>query len=265
MEPTNLRLEASSPVEMGVDTDVGPAAAPDDSLLIHLVLTGNAECFGVLMDRHVGAVKGRIRAMTRCTSDADDIMQEVQLKIWRFLGSYRSESNFRTWMIRIAINEALQFYRKENSLPLVYDPIDLAELASSSESPLQACVRAELTERLKAAVERLPAKYRQVVVLHTLQELSLRETAQELQETTPAVKTQLFRAKAALSKALLRESQKLGSQRTFAPKSRPVLQSSPLTVLSLLASLRPQSSNEALTETRQLPNTSLRRAFSWTA
>jgi RNA polymerase sigma-70 factor (ECF subfamily) len=228
---------------MGLNTKVGPAAAPDDSLLINLVLTGNAECFGVLMDRHLGAVKGRIRAMTRCTSDAEDIMQEVQLKTWRYLGSYRSEASFRTWMIRIAINEALQFYRKANSLPVVYDHVELADLRSPSESPLQACVRAELTEGLKAAVERLPEKYKQVVVLHNLQELSLEETAQALQATKPAVKTQLFRAKAALSKALLRESQKLKSQRAFAPESRRVLRSSPLNNLSLLASLRPQSSS----------------------
>lgn len=220
MGPTNRRLDASSPVEMGVTTNVGPAAAPDDSVLINLALTGNAECFGVLMDRHLAAVRRRIRGMTRCTSDADDIMQEVQLKIWRRLGSYRSEASFRTWMTRVAINEALQFYRKANRLPLVHDSTELTELTSPSESPLQACVRAELTERLKAAVERLPAKYKQVVVLHNLQELSLQETAQELQATTPAVKTQLFRAKAALSKALLRESGGLSSQRTFAPKRR---------------------------------------------
>jgi RNA polymerase sigma-70 factor (ECF subfamily) len=211
---------------MGVTTNVGPAAkvgpaaAPDDSVLINLVLAGNAECFGVLMDRHLAAVRGRIRRMTRSISDADDIMQEVQLKIWRHLGSYRSESSFRTWMTRVAINEALQFYRKADRFPLVLDPAELAELTSPSESPFQACVRAELTERLKAAVERLPAKHKQVVVLHNLQELSLQETAQELQATTPAVKTQLFRAKAALSKALLRESGGLRSQRTFAPKRR---------------------------------------------
>jgi RNA polymerase sigma-70 factor, ECF subfamily len=205
---------------MGVTTNVGPAAAPDDSVLINLVLTGNTECFAVLMDRHLAAVRRRIRGMTRCTSDTDDIMQEIQLKIWRRLGSYRSEASFRTWMTRVAINEALQFYRKANRLPLVHDSTELTELTSPSESPLQACVRAELTERLKAAVERLPAKYKQVVVLHNLQELSLQETAQELRATTPAVKTQLFRAKAALSKALLRKSGGLRSQRTFAPKSR---------------------------------------------
>ena len=205
---------------MGVTTNVGPAAAPDDCSLINLVLNGNAECFGVLMDRHLAAVRRRIRGMTRSVSDADDIMQEVQLKIWRGLGSFRSEASFRTWMTRVAINEALQFYRKANRVPLVHDRTELAELTSASESPLQACVRAELTGRLKAAVERLPVKLKQVVDLHNLQELSLQETAQELQATTPAVKTRLFRAKAALLKALLRGSGGTRSQGTYAPKRR---------------------------------------------
>jgi RNA polymerase sigma-70 factor (ECF subfamily) len=203
---------------MRVTTNLGLAAAPDDSALINLVLRGHSECFGVLMDRHLGAVRRRIRGLTRSVSDADDIMQEVQLKIWRRLGSFRSESSFRTWMTRVAINEALQFYRKAMRLPLVPDHTESAELTSPSESPLQACVRAELTERLKTAVERLPAKHKQVVVLHNLQELSLQETAQELQTTTPAIKTRLFRAKAALCKALLRESGGLRGQRAFAPK-----------------------------------------------
>jgi RNA polymerase sigma-70 factor (ECF subfamily) len=209
---------------MAVTTNVGPAAKPNDSVLINLALTGNAECFGVLIDRHLAAVRGRIQRMTRCTSDADDIMQEVQLKVWRHLGSYRSDASFRTWMTRVAINEAIQFYRKANRVPLVHAGTDLAKLASPGESPLQACVRAELTERLRAAVERLPAKHRQAVVLHNLQELSVQETARELQATTPAVKTQLFRAKAALSKALLGEFGGLRSQRTFAPKRRACFQ-----------------------------------------
>jgi DNA-directed RNA polymerase specialized sigma24 family protein len=141
MGPTNRRLDASSPVEMGVTTNFGPGAAPDDSVLINLVLAGDTECFGVLMDRHLAALRGRIRKMTRSVSDADDIMQEVQLKIWRRLGSYRSEASFRTWMTRVAINEALQFYRKANRAPHAHDRTELAEVTSPRESPLQACVR----------------------------------------------------------------------------------------------------------------------------
>ena len=197
--PTNRRLDASSPVEMGVTTNVGHAVAPDDSVLIHLVLTGNAEWFSVLMDRHLAEVRGRIRGLTRCTSDAGDIIQDVRLKV-------------RTRMTRVAINETLQSYRKANRVPLVRAGAELAGLASPCESPLQACVRAELTERLKAAVEQLPAKHRQAVVLHNLQEMSVQETARELRATTPAVKTQLFRARAALSEALLGESGRLGNQ-----------------------------------------------------
>lgn len=204
---------------MGVTTNVGVAAS-DDRELINLVLTGDAECFGLLMDRHLAAVRRRIRGMMPSVSDADDIMQEVQLKVWGRLRSFRSEASFRTWMTSIAINEARQFYRKANRVPLVYNCTELAELRSSSESPLQACVRAELTEKLKAAVERLPVKLKQVVVLHNLRELNLQETAHELQATTPAVKTRLFRGKAALCKALIREFGGLGSQRTFAPKRR---------------------------------------------
>ena len=203
---------------MNVTTNVGPAAAPDDRALITLVLAGNEECFCTLMDRHLTAVRGHIRGMARSVSDADDIMQEVQLKIWRRLGSYRSEASFRTWMVRVAINEALQFYRKANRLPLVHGLTDLPELTSANESPLEACVRAQLTERLQAAVEQLPAKHKNVVVLHNLQELSIQETAQELRAKIPAVKTWLFRAKGALSKKLIRGSAGLGSRRALAPK-----------------------------------------------
>jgi RNA polymerase sigma factor (sigma-70 family) len=161
---------------MAVTTHVGLAAAPDDSALINLVLSGHAECFGVLMARHLAAVRGRIRRMTRSVSDGDDIMQEVQLKIWRRLGSFRSESSFRTWMTRVAINEAFQFYRKAKRHPFVHDCTELLELTSPSESPLQACVRGELTEKLKAAVERLPVKDKQVVVRRCVS-IKMRHTA----------------------------------------------------------------------------------------
>jgi len=62
---------------VAVTTNLGPAAAPDDSALINLVLNGHSECFAVLMDRHAAMVKRRIRGMTRSFSDADDIMQEA--------------------------------------------------------------------------------------------------------------------------------------------------------------------------------------------
>jgi RNA polymerase sigma-70 factor (ECF subfamily) len=186
-----------------MDLTTNAPAAATDKALINLVLAGNAEYFGLLMDRHLAAVRHRIRCITRTTWDTDDIMQEVQLKIWTHLGTYRSEASFRTWMTRIAINESLQFHRKANRVPPNRARSELDELISPGESPLQACLRAERTQALKTAVEHLPAKHKQALILHNLHELSLKETAWKLNATTPAIKTQLFRAKARLSKALL--------------------------------------------------------------
>ena len=88
-------------------------ASFDDSTLITLALAGQAECFATLMDRHIAFVKRRIYSMVRNAHDADDLLQEVQLKVWRRLSTFRFESSFRTWIIRVAINEVLQLYRRE--------------------------------------------------------------------------------------------------------------------------------------------------------
>ena len=80
----------------------------DDSRLIKLTLAGHVEAFAALMDRHKAAVRRRIFAMVRSTDDTDDLLQEVHLRVWRHLSAFRSESTFRTWNIRVAINEALQ-------------------------------------------------------------------------------------------------------------------------------------------------------------
>jgi RNA polymerase sigma-70 factor (ECF subfamily) len=179
------------------------------------------ECFGLLMDRHLAAVRGRIRGMMRGVPDADDIMQEVQLKVWKYLGSFRSESSFRTWMTQVAINETLQFFRRVKHEPLNHDPSELAFLPSPNDSPFHTYVRKEMAHRVRTAVEELPVKYRQVLILCEFQEHSLRETARALQVTVPALKTRLFRARAALSKALVMpRSRGLGSGSEVASRGR---------------------------------------------
>ena len=188
---------------MGVTTKAGSLGTLDDGTLIKLALGGQVECFGLLMDRHLAAARGRIRGMARSVPDADDIMQEVQLKVWKCLGSFRSESSFRTWMTQVAINETLQFYRRSKHQSHGHDPSELASLPSANDSPFHTYARKEMAHRVRTAVEELPVKYRQVLILRDFQEHSLRETARELQVTLPAVKTRLFRARAALSKALL--------------------------------------------------------------
>ena len=176
----------------------------EDSTLIKLALEGQTECFAVLIDRHLIAVRKRIASMVGNATDAEDLLQEVLLKVWRHLSTFRSESSFRTWMTRVAINEALQFYRRERCRPTCQPIGGLDAFVSQSESPHQSFARVHATQAVRNAVVILPDKYRQVLILRDLEQLSARETAQRLQSSIPAVKTRLFRARLMLLAAIER-------------------------------------------------------------
>jgi RNA polymerase sigma-70 factor (ECF subfamily) len=180
------------------------ATTIDDSGLIRLTLAGQTECFTALTNRHLPAVRRRIGSLVPNTTDVDDLLQEVLLKVWCHLSKFRSESTFRTWMTRIAINEALQSYRREQRRPVCQAPCDFDTIASPNESALQSFTRAETAKVVRKAIVELPAKYRQVLILREFEELSALEIAQSLQSSVPAVKTRLFRARHMLLDALQR-------------------------------------------------------------
>jgi RNA polymerase sigma-70 factor (ECF subfamily) len=182
----------------------------EDSALIEMILAGQGECFTILMDRHLAAVRRRIRSMVGSAADADDLVQEVLLKVWLRLSTFRSESSFRTWMTRVAINEALQAHRRERCRPPRSQELrDLDTFASPVESPYRSLARTEVIHAVRNAVMKLPAKYRQVLILRDLEQLSTNETAQSLQASIPAVKTRLVRARLMLL-AGLQPSKRLG-------------------------------------------------------
>jgi RNA polymerase sigma-70 factor (ECF subfamily) len=181
---------------------MAPLATFEDSVLIKLALDGQNDCFTVLMDRHLAAIKRRIGSMVRNGTDADDLLQEVLLKVWRRLSTFRSQSSFRTWMTRVAINEVLQLYRRENRRRLFQAFADFDSFASPNGSPLQSLTRAETTKVVRQAVVELPTKYRQVLILREFEGLRMGEIAQTLRASIPAVKTRLFRARLMLLSAL---------------------------------------------------------------
>src|ERR1700722_7808295 len=90
-----------------------PITEFEDNALIALALAGEGECFSILVNRHLSALKRCIGAMVRNGTDADDLLQDVLLKGWRRLSTFRSEASFRTWITRVAINEVLQTYRRD--------------------------------------------------------------------------------------------------------------------------------------------------------
>jgi RNA polymerase sigma-70 factor (ECF subfamily) len=171
----------------------------DDKALIEMTLAGHNECFDVLMDRHLCVIRKRVDSMIPNKAEAEDVFQVTQLKIWTHLSSFRCDSSFRTWITRIAINEALQSHRRTRR-GCESGAKDFDRLAASTDSPEESYAQKEMAGTLRRAIGQLPAKFRQIIVLRELQELSVKETARELKSIPQLVKTHLFRARMMLSK-----------------------------------------------------------------
>jgi len=177
-------------------------AALSDDTLVHLTLSGQSDCFTVLMNRYSVQLRKRIRYMVPNAADAEDILQEVLLKAWRHLSSFRSESTFGSWVTRVAINEALQSLRRARHRPAAQSLPDFDAIVCPSDSPYQSAARHEVARAVRSAIVSLPKKYRRVLILRDLAQRTEREAAQRLQVNIPTVKSRLFRARNMLLTAI---------------------------------------------------------------
>jgi RNA polymerase sigma-70 factor (ECF subfamily) len=207
-DPNNPCMQRISAVRMNKATFDDSVNSLDDKALIEMTVAGRNDCFDVLMDRHLWVIRKRVDSMISNKAEAEDVVQVAQLKIWTHLSSFRRHSSFRTWITRIAINEALQSYRRTRMVREC-DAIDFDRLAASTDCPERLYARMETAGRINRAICQLPAKYRQVVALRDLRELTVSETADELKSHRQLVKTHLFRARLMLSRVLQSKRKKL--------------------------------------------------------
>jgi RNA polymerase sigma factor (sigma-70 family) len=199
----NRLTERISAVRMKSTTVDAVLKSLNDQTLIEMTLAGQNACFEALLDRHLEAVRKRVGAMIPNKAEAEDVLQEVQLKAWKHLASFRRDSSFRTWITRIAINEALQSMRRARTRHR-WDVMDLDRLAASTGSAEQLYARQEMAGTVRRAIRQLPMKFQQILVLREFREMTVKEAARELNSNLPLVKTRLFRARAMLSKVLRR-------------------------------------------------------------
>lgn len=135
--------------------------------------------------------------------EAQDMTQEIYLRVWRALPDFRGDSKFSTWLYRISINTCLNRRRQLRSQLNVVDSEDVLDrVAASVGNPVIATINNERREYLWAAVDRLPEKYRLVTILFYQQQLSYREIAEMLSLPLGTVKAHLNRARHALAKRL---------------------------------------------------------------
>jgi RNA polymerase sigma-70 factor, ECF subfamily len=171
---------------------------------------GDARAFGDLIGKYERKIFRLAQHITQNREDAEDVLQETFLKAYEHLNQFQGNSKFYTWIVRIAVNQALMKLRKRKSDKTVSmdegidtgEDVVVREIAAWDEDPEQRYSREELNEILTAAVDSLAPAYRTVFVLRDVEDLSTEETAEALELSIPAVKSRLLRARLQLREKL---------------------------------------------------------------
>ena len=198
-----------------------PAPTPtgiDESSLVAQSREGNTSAFAELVRRYEGKIFRLAQHVTQNREDAEDVLQETFMKAYEHLDQFQGNSKFYTWIVRIAVNQALMKLRRRKTGKTVSldETIDtgedtvVREIATWDENPEQRFSREELGGILDSAIESLEPPYRSVFVLRDIEELSTEETADALGLSIPAVKSRLLRARLQLREKLTRQFKRKG-------------------------------------------------------
>lgn len=164
---------------------------------------GDTAAFNELAERYHRNIFRLAQNITQNREDAEDVLQETFLKAYQHLPEFQGNSKFYTWIVRIAVNEALMKLRKRKWDKTVWldEPVNVGEetvareIAVWDDNPEQQYSKEELAEILDKAVNSLAPAYRTVFSLRDVEGLSTEETAQALDLSISAVKSRLLRAR----------------------------------------------------------------------
>ena len=175
----------------------------DELALVNAAKAGDVTAFEELVRRYDRNVFRIANHITQNREDAEDVVQDAFLKAYSNLAQFQGQSKFYTWLVRIAVNEALMRLRRRRPERMVSLDEDVKteddsvprEVADWSPNPEQLYGQGELKEILTKTIQGLPASFRTVFVLRDVEGLSTEETADALSLSIPAVKSRLLRAR----------------------------------------------------------------------
>jgi RNA polymerase sigma-70 factor (ECF subfamily) len=203
--------------ETGMQASNGSVAF-DEGALVERARGGDDGAFAELVGQYERKVYRLARNITQNDEDAEDVLQDAFLKAYTHLDNFHGDSKFYTWIVRIAVNEALMKLRKRRGDRMVSldEEIELGEESVTREiavwdgNPEQTYSQEELRKYLDDAIQSLKPTFRSVFQLRDVEELSTEETAEALGLSIPAVKSRLLRARLQLRERLTRQFKRKG-------------------------------------------------------
>jgi RNA polymerase sigma-70 factor (ECF subfamily) len=181
----------------------------EDVRLMELVSAGDTEAFEKLVERHQRLVVGTVARMLGNNSDAEDIGQQVFVRVWKSAKRYVARAKFTTWLLKITRNLVFNELRRRGR----HAQASLQTEPEEEERPLRderavapdaSLLERELQQAIDTAIARLPETQRMAVILRRYEELSYEEIAETLDQSVSAVKSLLFRARTELRANLSR-------------------------------------------------------------
>lgn len=167
---------------------------------------GDMVAFEALVHRHERKVYWIARSLVGNNEDARDIAQESFLRVWQALPRFQIQFNFYTWLHRIVVNLSIDHLRKHGRMQR-QSIEEQEELLQAPDNPQGVAEQHELGERIQTVLTMLPAKYRTVLVLRDVQELSCAEISRIIQCTGANTRWRLHRARALFREAWNRTQQ----------------------------------------------------------
>lgn len=197
-------LQPPHSLGISLSSVVSSCTEQDDASLVSASKQGDQEAFALLVQRHQRRVFNLVFGMVQQYEEASEITQETFLAAWQGLPSFRGEARFSTWLHRIAYNCALKQLEQRKRDKVLQSAMQAEQLIENrnperADAVMETHARQALIQDLLA---RLPEKYRVVLVLRHLQEMTYEEMAEILTMPIGTIKTHLFRARHLLKERL---------------------------------------------------------------
>ncbi len=163
----------------------------EDLLLVQRFANGDPTAFDALVQKYRRQVYAVARRFTRNHEEADDLAQETFVKVYQSIAGFRQESSFRTWLLRITTNLALNVQKSGRVSKDSGAEVD-DEICDLNPPALQGILEAERQQALQRAIAQLPPKQRQTLLLKTYRDLTCEEVATVMNCSVGTVKANIF-------------------------------------------------------------------------
>jgi RNA polymerase sigma-70 factor (ECF subfamily) len=173
-----------------------------DEELVSFIIKGKTELFSVIIDRYQSKVFSTVFHYTRDQEEARDLTQEIFIKLYNNLHSYKSKASFSTWLYRIAVNRCIDWTRKKRlqTVSTIYDnsddEIDIYDtIADRVGGPEEDFIKQENSAYIRKVVEELPEIYKTVIILYYFEDFSPQEISDMIDIPKRTIETRLYRGK----------------------------------------------------------------------